>query len=241
MGPRLFLCSVGDVLHDVLEVAIKCLTYLAQHIGLDILSFGEFCHRSGGYPGQGDQILFIHVFVNQELPQFVVADHYLIPPLPFLPVQLVVAGGKFNHNVAVDDFLRFLVVVVYVVDGDEYLVSSIPVDLNDLFQGVFSDVFEKEGVVYQMGEFGQVQASDVKHYESFWDEKDSAKLREDIDKVFHSRGGREKYWDNVPLTVCKKDFKIEVRECKKKYVTEIDNFSELVIIDPSYKDYKSGN
>ncbi len=73
---------------------------------------------------------------------------------------------------------------------------------------------------------------------SYWDEKDSAKLREDIAKVFHSRGGKEKYWDNVPLTVCKHDFKVEVRDCKKKDVTEIDNFSELVIIDPSYANYK---
>ncbi|MBO6280347.1 MAG: ABC transporter permease subunit [Bacilli bacterium] len=73
---------------------------------------------------------------------------------------------------------------------------------------------------------------------SYWNEKDSTKLREDIDKVYHSRGGKEKYWDNVPLTMCKKDFKIEVRECLKSDVTEIDNYSELVIIDPTYKNYK---
>ena len=72
---------------------------------------------------------------------------------------------------------------------------------------------------------------------SYWNEEDSKKLREDVVKVFNSRGGKEKYWDNVPLTVCKKDFKIEVRECKKKHVTEIDNYSELVIIDPSYANY----
>ena len=72
---------------------------------------------------------------------------------------------------------------------------------------------------------------------SYWNEADSLKLREDVVKVFNSRGGKEKYWDNVPLTVCKKDFKIEVRDCKKKYVTEIDNYSELVIIDPSYNNY----
>lgn len=74
---------------------------------------------------------------------------------------------------------------------------------------------------------------------SYWNESDSAKLREDIVKVFNSRGGKEKYWDNVPLTVCRKDFKIEVRDTKKSYVTEIDNFSELVVIDPSYEGYKS--
>ena len=74
---------------------------------------------------------------------------------------------------------------------------------------------------------------------SYWNEEDSKKLREDIVKVFNSRGGKEKYWDNVPLTVCKRDFKIEVRDCKKSNVTEIDNYSELVIIDPSYKDYNN--
>ncbi len=77
LGPRLFLCLVGDVLHDVFKVAVQNFADLAEHIGLDILSFGEFCHRSGGYSGQGDQILLVHVFVNQEFPQFVVADHYI--------------------------------------------------------------------------------------------------------------------------------------------------------------------
>lgn len=73
---------------------------------------------------------------------------------------------------------------------------------------------------------------------SYWNEQDSAKLREDIVKTFKSRGGKEKYWDNVPLTIHKKDFNIEVRECKKSYVTEIDNFSELILIDPSYVGYQ---
>lgn len=73
----------------------------------------------------------------------------------------------------------------------------------------------------------------------YWNEEDSKKLREDAAKVFNSRGGKERYWDNVPLTVCKKDFRIEVRECDKKNVTEIDNYSELVIIDQAYKDYKT--
>lgn len=72
---------------------------------------------------------------------------------------------------------------------------------------------------------------------SYWNETDSAKLREDVVKAFNSRGGKERYWDNVPLTICKRDFKIEVRDCKKSDVTEIDNYSELCIIDPSYKNY----
>ena len=73
---------------------------------------------------------------------------------------------------------------------------------------------------------------------SYWNEQDSAKLREDVVKAFNSRGGKERYWDNVPLTICKRDFKVEVRDCKKSDVTEIDNYSELCIIDPSYKNYE---
>jgi len=75
---------------------------------------------------------------------------------------------------------------------------------------------------------------------SYWDSKDSEILRADIDKVFHARGGKENYWDNVPLKICRKDFKIAIRECERGDISEIDNFSELVMIDPSYVDYKAG-
>ncbi len=51
---------------------------------------------------------------------------------------------------------------------------------------------------------------------------------------------QENYWDNVPLKLFKKDFKIEVRERRRKYVVEIDNYSDLVMIDPSYAGYVLG-
>lgn len=34
---------IWDVLHDILEVAAQDLADLAEHIGLDILSFGKHC------------------------------------------------------------------------------------------------------------------------------------------------------------------------------------------------------
>ena len=34
-----------------------------------------------------------------------------------------------------------------------------------------------------------------------------------------------------------KDFKIQIRKGYKSDIVEIDNFSELVALDPSYKDY----
>ena len=69
---------------------------------------------------------------------------------------------------------------------------------------------------------------------SYWNETDSAKLRLDLEKVWNSRGGKENYWDNVPLKLCRKNYRIATRECDRSVVTEIDNFGELVLIDPSY-------
>lgn len=73
---------------------------------------------------------------------------------------------------------------------------------------------------------------------SYWSEKDSITLRRDIEKVFNSRGGKENNWSNVPLKICKRDFKIEIREFSKPQINEIDNYSELVVFDPSYLNFE---
>ena len=72
---------------------------------------------------------------------------------------------------------------------------------------------------------------------SFWDEDDCIRLRNDLLKVYNSRGGKEYFWDNIPLKVCRKNYKIGIRSCQKADIIEIDNFQELLAVDPSYKDY----
>lgn len=73
---------------------------------------------------------------------------------------------------------------------------------------------------------------------SYWNNEDSRKLKKYIEEVYNSRGGKENYWDNVPLKIHKKDFRIEVRECLKTDVTEIDTFDELKALDSNYLDYE---
>lgn len=48
-----------------------------------------------------------------------------------------------------------------------------------------------------------------------------------LPELYESPGGKENYWDNVPLDVYNKDFYIEARECKEGDVMEIDTLSEL--------------
>lgn len=48
---------------------------------------------------------------------------------------------------------------------------------------------------------------------------------------------RENLWEQVPLRIAKKNYKLEIRECRKSDIIEIDNFPELVAADPGYAKY----
>lgn len=69
---------------------------------------------------------------------------------------------------------------------------------------------------------------------SYFNEEDGKKLKSDIDKIYNMPGGKEKYWDQVPLDICKNNYKIMVRECQKGDIIEIDTFNELKKIDKIY-------
>lgn len=69
---------------------------------------------------------------------------------------------------------------------------------------------------------------------SYWTEADGKKLSEHLQKVYEMPGGKEKYWDQVPLVVFKKEYNVGVRECKQEDIVEIDTFRELKDIDKSY-------
>ena len=69
---------------------------------------------------------------------------------------------------------------------------------------------------------------------SYWNEADGKKLAEDICDVYSSPGGRERYWEQVPLVYRKDRYSVAVRECREEDIVEIDTFSELKAIDRSY-------
>ena len=69
---------------------------------------------------------------------------------------------------------------------------------------------------------------------SYWSKEDGAKLEKDIPEIYSSPGGRERYWEQVPLVYKKKNYEVAVRECKAKDIVEIDTFNELKQIDKTY-------
>lgn len=69
---------------------------------------------------------------------------------------------------------------------------------------------------------------------SYWNEADGHKLSQDIQEVYQSPGGKERYWEQVPLVYKKEHYAVEVRECHDEDIVEIDTFKELKAIDKTY-------
>ncbi len=69
---------------------------------------------------------------------------------------------------------------------------------------------------------------------SYWTEEDGAKLYEDIKTVYEMPGGKERYWDEVPLRYCQEHYQVESRECTFDDIIEIDSYTDLKKLDAAY-------
>lgn len=70
---------------------------------------------------------------------------------------------------------------------------------------------------------------------SYWDAKDGAKLSGHLKEAYERPGGKERYWEQVPLCDFKDDYQVDILECAEEDITEIDTFRELKQIDKSYE------
>lgn len=69
---------------------------------------------------------------------------------------------------------------------------------------------------------------------SYWNAADGHKLSQDIQDIYQSPGGKERYWEQVPLVYRRDHYAVEVRPCLDEDIVEIDTFNELKAIDKTY-------
>ena len=71
---------------------------------------------------------------------------------------------------------------------------------------------------------------------SYWNKEDSARLRADFAHVYNQvKDGKEYFWEFIPLVLMKANYHVEIRQCNKSDIMEIDNYYELAQLDPSYR------
>ena len=71
---------------------------------------------------------------------------------------------------------------------------------------------------------------------SYWNKEDSAKLRRDFKQIYtNEKNGKDYFWEFIPLVLLKDKYDVEIRQCDKSDIMEIDNYYELVQLDASYR------
>ncbi|MEF9842023.1 MAG: NTP transferase domain-containing protein, partial [Raoultibacter sp.] len=70
---------------------------------------------------------------------------------------------------------------------------------------------------------------------SYWTAEDGAKIAQDVVATYEMPGGKERYWDEVPLRYCEQNYQVHVRECSFDDIIEIDTYRELQELDPAYE------
>ena len=181
-----------------------------------------------------DEIYIVRGYLAEQFDQLL----YKYPNIKFIENPMYNEANNLSSIVCAGDLLQR----AYVVEADlllsnkklikKYQYSSnylgIPVERTDDWCFYVAD-----GIVNKMTIGGEncYQMVGI----SYWTAEDGKKLFRDAREVFNSPGGKERYWDQVPLEYCIKDFKVSVRECSFEDIKEIDTFNELKQIDETYR------
>lgn len=180
------------------------------------------------------EIVIVRGYLGEQFDQLL----YKYPNIKFVENPVYNEANNISSAVCV----RYLLKNAYVLEADLVLKNralirkyeyesnmlGIPVDRSD----DWCLMTDGSGVITQetVGGLNCHQMVGI----SFWSEADGGKLAGDLDEVYRSPGGKERYWEQVPLVYKKENYSVHVRECSFQDITEIDTFNELKQIDKLY-------
>lgn len=181
-----------------------------------------------------EEVYVVRGYLGEQFDQLL----YKYPNIKFIENPMYNEANNISSLMAA----RYLLSNAYVIESD-LLVSNpnliqkyqyrsnylgIPMERSDDWCfDVKRDVIQR---VQVGGEGGVWQMVGI----SYWTEEDGKKLVDDLPAVYGQPGGKERYWDEVPLTYCAKNYAVYVRECSQDDIVEIDTFKELQRIDKAY-------
>ena len=185
--------------------------------------------------------------VKAEIPEIIIVTGYLGEQFEVLlkkyPNIKLIENKLYNeaNNISSAYLIKDLLPNSYVLESDLILYNSNLIrkyEYHSNFLGKYVDVtddwcFEAKNNIITKQKIGGYNCHQM-YGISYYDAKDGEQLSKDIDKIYNMPGGKEKYWDQIPLDVCKQNYKIAVRECFEGDIVEIDTFNELKKIDPIY-------
>lgn len=91
----------------------------------------------------------------------------------------------------------------------------------------------KKGIVTKIG-IGGINCHQIVGI-SYWNKEDGERLGRQLEEDFNAPGGKERFWDQVPLENHVSEYKVGVRDCRFEDICEIDTFAELQKLDETYR------
>ena len=185
--------------------------------------------------------------VKAEIEEIYIITGYLSEQFEILkkkyPQIKFVENNMYNeaNNISSAYLVRNLIKNAYVLESDLYLYNPKLIrkyEYHSNFLGYYVDRSDDWCIEVKNGIITKEKVGGINCYQmvgiSYYDENDGQSIEKDMEKVFNSPGGKEKYWEQVILDVCKKNYNIYLRECQKEDIIEIDTFNELKAIDKTY-------
>ena len=185
--------------------------------------------------------------VKAEIEEIYIVTGYLSEQFEILkkkyPQIKFVENNMYNeaNNISSAYLVRNLIKNAYVLESDLYLYNSKLIrkyEYHSNFLGYYVDRTDDWCLDVKNGIITKEKVGGINCYQmvgiSYYDEEDGKKIEKDMEDVFKSPGGKEKYWEQVILDICKKNYNIYLRECQKEDIIEIDTFNELKAIDKTY-------
>lgn len=185
--------------------------------------------------------------VKAEIEEIYIVTGYLSEQFEILkkkyPQIKFVENNMYNeaNNISSAYLVRNLIKNAYVLESDLYLYNPKLIrkyEYHSNFLGYYVDRSDDWCIEVKNGIITKEKVGGINCYQmvgiSYYDEKDGVNIEKDMEIVYKSPGGKEKYWEQVILDICKKNYNIYLRECQKEDIIEIDTFNELKAIDKTY-------
>ena len=185
--------------------------------------------------------------VKAEIEEIYIVTGYLSEQFEILkkkyPQIKFVENNMYNeaNNISSAYLVRNLIKNAYVLESDLYLYNPKLIrkyEYHSNFLGYYVNRSDDWCIEVKNGIITREKIGGINCYQmvgiSFYNAVDGQNIEKDMGEVFNSPGGKEKYWEQVILDICKKNYNIYLRECQKEDIIEIDTFNELKAIDKTY-------
>ncbi len=181
-----------------------------------------------------EEVYIVRGYLGEQFDQLL----YKYPNIKFIENPIYNEANNISSALLAKDLLGN----AYVLEGDlclynpklikkyQYCSNYLGVKVDKTDDWCFKT--DKKGTIKQM----LIGGTDCYHMYgiSYWNAEDGARLSKDIETVFNSPGGKERYWDQVALEYYIGNYDIHIRPCTFDDIIEIDTFGELKKLDPTY-------